>query len=64
MKNVGRAGEESWPSKVTGRQLLAGDSLQITVPNSGGFGDPHKRDPLKVARGRAGRLHDRRGGRP
>jgi 5-oxoprolinase (ATP-hydrolysing) len=48
VKNVGRAGEESWPSKVTGRQLLAGDSLQITVPSGGGFGDPHKRDPLKV----------------
>ena len=48
VKNLGRAGEESWPSKVTGRQLLAGDSLQITVPSGGGFGDPLKRDPLKV----------------
>jgi 5-oxoprolinase (ATP-hydrolysing) len=48
VKNPGRAGEESWPSKVTGRQLLAGDSLQITVPSGGGFGDPHRRDPEKV----------------
>ncbi len=48
VKNPGREGEESWPSKVTGRQLLAGDSLQITVPSGGGFGDPQRRDPLKV----------------
>lgn len=26
----------------------AGDSIQITVPSGGGFGDPHKRDPKKV----------------
>ena len=48
VKNPGREGEESWPSKVTGRQLLAGDSIQITVPSGGGFGDPKKRDPQKV----------------
>lgn len=48
VKNPGRDGEESWPSKVTGWQLKAGDSLQITVPSAGGFGDPLKRDPLKV----------------
>ncbi|WFP16348.1 hydantoinase B/oxoprolinase family protein [Citricoccus muralis] len=48
VKNPGRDGEEYWPSKVTGRQLLAGDSVQITVPSGGGFGDPRKRDPEKV----------------
>ena len=48
VKNAGRDGEESWPSKVTGRQLLAGDSLQITVPSGGGFGDPLRRDPQRV----------------
>ena len=48
IKNPGREGEESWPSKVTGRQLEAGDSIQITVPSAGGFGDPTKRDPAKV----------------
>lgn len=48
VKNPGRAGEEQWPSKVTGKQILAGDSIQITVPSSGGFGDPRNRDPQKV----------------
>lgn len=48
VKNPGRDGEESWPSKVTGRELRAGDSLQITVPSGGGFGDPHARDPQSV----------------
>ena len=48
IKNPGRAGEESWPSKVTGKQIKAGDSIQITVPSSGGFGDPKQRDPQKV----------------
>lgn len=48
IKNPGREGEESWPSKVTGRELLAGDSVQITVPSAGGFGNPMKRDAEKV----------------
>lgn len=48
VKNPGRDGEEQWPSKVTGKQILAGDSIQITVPSSGGFGDPRNRDPEKV----------------
>ncbi|MEV4900966.1 hydantoinase B/oxoprolinase family protein [Citricoccus sp. NPDC055426] len=48
VKNPGREGEESWPSKVTGWQLKAGDSIAITVPSGGGFGDPVKRDPSKV----------------
>lgn len=48
IKNPGRDGEESWPSKVTGFKLAAGDSLAITVPSGGGFGDPLKREPGKV----------------
>ncbi|THJ68383.1 methylhydantoinase [Arthrobacter echini] len=48
VKNPGRADEESWPSKVTGWQLKAGDSLQITVPSGGGFGHPTQRDPQQV----------------
>src|SRR5699024_12490818 len=48
VKNPGRDGEASWPSKVTGRELVAGDSVQITVPSGGGFGNPFKRDAQKV----------------
>ena len=48
VKNPGRDGEEFWPSKVTGRQLQAGDSVQITVPSGGGFGDPFLRDPQRI----------------
>lgn len=48
IKNPGRAGEESWHSKVTGKKIAAGDSIQITVPSGGGFGDPRNRDPQRV----------------
>ena len=48
VKNKGREGEEHWPSKVTGFKISAGDSLTITVPSGGGFGDPLKRAPEKV----------------
>lgn len=47
-RNPGREGEESWPSKVTGKELYAGDSLAITVPSGGGYGDPQQRDPRAV----------------
>ncbi|SFN35900.1 5-oxoprolinase (ATP-hydrolysing) [Pseudonocardia ammonioxydans] len=40
--------DEPWPSKVTARRIEAGDSLQITVPSSGGYGDPLRRAPQKV----------------
>ena len=40
--------EERWPSKVTAARLSAGDTLQITVPNSAGYGDPLERDPELV----------------
>ena len=48
VRNPGQASEESWYSKVTGSQLKAGDSLQITVPSGGGYGDPLDRDPKLV----------------
>jgi 5-oxoprolinase (ATP-hydrolysing) len=48
VRNPGRADQESWYSKVTGSQLKAGDSLQITVPSGGGYGDPLDRDPELV----------------
>jgi len=48
IRNAGQSGEERWPSKVTAARLSAGDTLQITVPNSAGYGDPLERDPELV----------------
>jgi 5-oxoprolinase (ATP-hydrolysing) len=48
IRNAGEANEERWPSKVTAARLSAGDTLQITVPNSAGYGDPLERDPELV----------------
>jgi 5-oxoprolinase (ATP-hydrolysing) len=48
IRNAGQADEERWPSKVTAARLSAGDTLQITVPNSAGYGDPLERDPELV----------------
>jgi len=48
VRNPGAAGEEAWHAKVTGARLDAGDSLQITVPSGGGYGDPLDRDPALV----------------
>ena len=45
VRNPGQPDEEAWYSKVTGAKLEAGDSLQITVPSGGGYGDPLDRDP-------------------
>jgi hypothetical protein len=39
---------EHWPSKFTGRTLTAGSTIEIVVPNSGGYGDPLERDPEMV----------------
>ena len=36
IRNAGTDREEHWPSKVTAARLDAGDTLQITVPNSAG----------------------------
>jgi 5-oxoprolinase (ATP-hydrolysing) len=48
VKNAGRPDEEHWPSKVTAFRLQADDTLAITVPNSGGYGDPLEREPEAV----------------
>ncbi len=48
VRNPGRLDEEHWPSKVTASRLKAGDCLQITVPSSGGYGNPLERDPELV----------------
>ena len=48
-KNIGTPEEVSWPSKVTGRSIAAGDSIAIVVPSGGGYGDPLDRDPALVA---------------
>jgi 5-oxoprolinase (ATP-hydrolysing) len=48
IRNAGTPQEERWPSKVTAARLEAGDTLQITVPNSAGYGDPYDRDPELV----------------
>jgi 5-oxoprolinase (ATP-hydrolysing) len=47
-KNPGTPAEEQWPSKFTNQRLLAGDAIEITVPCSGGYGDPVERDPKLV----------------
>jgi N-methylhydantoinase B/oxoprolinase/acetone carboxylase alpha subunit len=47
-KNPDTPGEEHWPSKFTNQRLLAGDAIEITVPCSGGFGDPVEREPRLV----------------
>jgi 5-oxoprolinase (ATP-hydrolysing) len=48
VRNAEQPDEEAWPSKVTAARLSAGDTLTITVPNSGGYGDPLERDPELV----------------
>lgn len=48
VKNGGKADEEHWPSKFTAYRLRAGDTIEVTVPSSGGYGDPFERDPELV----------------
>jgi len=36
--------DELWPAKFTGKVLKAGSTIEIAVPNSGGYGDPMRRD--------------------
>ena len=48
IRNAGTEKAEPWPSKVTAARLEAGDTLQITVPNSAGYGDPFEREPGAV----------------
>jgi N-methylhydantoinase B/oxoprolinase/acetone carboxylase alpha subunit len=37
-----------WPAKFTGKVLRAGSTIELAVPNSGGYGDPLERDPAAV----------------
>ena len=39
---------EMWPAKFTGKTLRAGSTIELAVPNSGGYGDPLDRDPELV----------------
>ncbi|MFN0155423.1 MAG: hydantoinase B/oxoprolinase family protein [Gaiella sp.] len=39
---------EFWPAKFTGKVLKAGSTIEIAVPNSGGYGEPFERDPALV----------------
>lgn len=48
VRNPGTEHAMNWPAKVTARPLNAGDSLQITVPSGGGYGDPYLRPAEKV----------------
>lgn len=48
VRNRGGSGEEAWPSKFTGFRLAAGNSIEITVPNSGSYGEPLERDSALV----------------
>jgi N-methylhydantoinase B/oxoprolinase/acetone carboxylase alpha subunit len=49
IKNPGGADEQVLPSKSTGRRLKAGDVIRIVGPNAGGYGEPRRRDPERVA---------------
>jgi N-methylhydantoinase B/oxoprolinase/acetone carboxylase alpha subunit len=46
--NPGTPSEAEWPSKVSGRKVLAGDVLRVMGPTSAGYGDPFERDPARV----------------
>jgi N-methylhydantoinase B len=46
--NPGGNGEETWPSKASGRSVAAGEVIRIVGPNAGGYGDPRLRDPALV----------------
>ncbi|MFK7958086.1 MAG: hydantoinase B/oxoprolinase family protein [Lysobacterales bacterium] len=46
--NAGRDNERVLPAKVSNYQLKAGDTLDIQLVCSGGYGNPFLRDPMKV----------------
>ena len=49
LRLLGPNGEfEHWPAKFSGRTIPAGSALEITVPSSGGYGDPLEREPQQV----------------
>jgi N-methylhydantoinase B/oxoprolinase/acetone carboxylase alpha subunit len=49
---VSQEGQISSPphiSKGTGYKLVPGDWVEVKTPGGGGWGDPHRRDPARVA---------------
>jgi N-methylhydantoinase B len=42
--NPGTDGEESLPSKIPYRKVVAGDTIRTIGPAAGGYGDPRERD--------------------
>jgi N-methylhydantoinase B len=42
--NPGTEGEESLPSKIPYRKVVAGDTIRTIGPAAGGYGDPEERD--------------------
>lgn len=46
--NRGEADEEYWPAKISGKTMKANSTIQITVPSSGGYGNPLERDAQMV----------------
>ncbi len=46
--NPGSDREESWPSKVSGQAVKAGDLIRVMGPSSAGYGDPRQREPKRV----------------
>jgi N-methylhydantoinase B/oxoprolinase/acetone carboxylase alpha subunit len=48
VKNPGTPEEESWPSKISGASVKAGELIRIVTPSGGGYYDPFERDPQAV----------------
>ena len=46
--NPGTDGEIEWPSKVSGKNVRAGDVIRVLGPASAGYGNPLDRDPARV----------------
>lgn len=47
-RNPGAGDEEAMRSKASGRKLRSGDVVRYTGASSGGYGQPHERDPQQV----------------
>jgi N-methylhydantoinase B/oxoprolinase/acetone carboxylase alpha subunit len=48
--NPGTEREESLPSKIPYRKVVAGDTVRMVGPSAGGYGDPRERDPEAIRR--------------
>lgn len=49
VEREGRAFEFDTPGKVTGHPIVRGDTVVMRSSGGGGYGDPLKRDPMRVA---------------